>query len=910
MQRRRHPPKKRPALIIEVLELRMLLNGSQIVLGPPTDLFDQPYVDMELRDATHSLGLGPYGTGTFGLYPYNHVLLDTGANSISLVSDAAQELVKNGLQNVGTFSDIGVAGSTEFELSQPYQLNFTGTTGTTQTLPQTIQDVRILTNPSFEFGAAAADGGIPGLIGMPAMVGRVTTLDTSPLANFEPLGVSFSNSLPEGNGHRFSAATDTRVTFNPRDGLPSGSPSDAPVPSWAPVTFVTATIEAQGISKTGNFLVDTGAQMSVMSPKLAFSLGLDTNHNGSLLDEAIDTVPITGVGGTVELPVLAVDKLSLSTEQGPDLTWEETGGAGGLGLLVEDIAPGIDGVLGADLLTSGLSLDYNTLDVIGKPYFDKIHLDFRNLATQGSGQLVFDLNPQYDTNVRTWTAAAGGNWSATANWSGGATPQPGDMLLLKSAQPETIINNLPAGRSVGAIFTNGDVTLAGNPIVLDAGGSTAIRNVAGDNALAIQSQLGSDGTVRVSAGQLAITGGIDTNAHQLRVEVAGGAMARISGAITGTGGLQKEGSGTLTLSGANTYSGGTMVVAGTLVATTSQSIADGSLTVAAGGVLIFDPTAAAAKFSGSATWTSISGSAWNDSANWVDVNGLAVVPGTSPRPDNTDVATFSGSGTVTAIDLTGAAPSLHALNFNASSYTLSGGSLTLKSDTGTATVTVGGGTQSLGSQLTLASRTVMDVSNGARMKISGNIGQNGVQSLTKVGSGTLTLSGVNTYSGGTMVMAGTLVATTAQSIPNGALTVGAGGTLIFDPSVTTSPISVLSPVMADASTSLSSSVQEAFLPGHATLSPLPRFPPRKVNRSPAATAELPPLSPGVSPTLAARLNAAADAVLAAGISLPIRHATNFWAAAAMRMAEPADPSKGRMRTDVDLLTQMTVLNVL
>ena len=42
----------------------------------------------------------------------------------------------------------------------------------------------------------------------------------------------------------------------------------------------------------------------------------------------------------------------------------------------------------------------------GAPYFDKINLDFRNLATQGTGQIDFDLNPQYDTNVRTWTAAA------------------------------------------------------------------------------------------------------------------------------------------------------------------------------------------------------------------------------------------------------------------------------------------------------------------------------------------------------------------------------------------------------------------------------------------------------------------------------------------------------------------------
>src|SRR5271157_4676761 len=91
----RHFRQNHRTLAIEVLELRTFLNGSQVILGPPTEIYDQPYVDIELRNGAQ--GLGPYGSDDLG-DSYNHVLLDSGANSITLVSDAAAELIANGLQ--------------------------------------------------------------------------------------------------------------------------------------------------------------------------------------------------------------------------------------------------------------------------------------------------------------------------------------------------------------------------------------------------------------------------------------------------------------------------------------------------------------------------------------------------------------------------------------------------------------------------------------------------------------------------------------------------------------------------------------------------------------------------------------------------------------------------------------------
>ena len=76
---------------------------------------------------------------------------------------------------------------------------------------------------------------------------------------------------------------------------------------------------------------------------------------------------------------------------------------------------------------------------------------------------------------------------------------------------------------------------------------------------------------------------------------AAGSQLTISGGISGTGqSLSVNGQGTVDLSGANSYTGGTTVSAGTLAVTNPSAIAaNTSLTVGAGGVFVFDPSAAA-----------------------------------------------------------------------------------------------------------------------------------------------------------------------------------------------------------------------------------------------------------------------------------------------------------------------------
>lgn len=389
---------------VEALEPRRLLAGTIIQLGPQTGFMDQPYVDIELftGNGPGSISLGPHDSG-WGIYPYNHLLLDTGANSAMVVSDAAAELEDDPYYVVeGTYHELGVAGYTEFDVSAPYRLDFRGTDGIPQTLWQTENDVRILSSSELDLGLLpASEGGLPGVLGMPAMVDRITTLDMSQwigvtdFFELEPMGVTFPADVPASAGHRYSVPVDTRVTFDPHDGLPEGSPPDAPLPVWAPVPFLTAVVQYGGLSRAASFLLDTGSQMTVISRSLAFAIGLDEDGDGTFDAELHDTIDVGGVGGIVSAPVLWVDQVRLPTLEGQDLVWRATAPEDfGIEVLVLDIAEGIDGVLGVDLLTGGMGIDLATLELVGEPYFAQIHFDFRDLDT-GSGTLFFDVNPTY-----------------------------------------------------------------------------------------------------------------------------------------------------------------------------------------------------------------------------------------------------------------------------------------------------------------------------------------------------------------------------------------------------------------------------------------------------------------------------------------------------------------------------------
>ncbi len=367
-----------------VVPLEDRIVPSDVVLGPSDNVaLDQPRVTVLLsEDAAGEQPVGPDY--------YNTFLLDTGANAILAMASAVGEMTESThpYRTEGTFLEHGIGGEQSFDISAPYYFHFAsnGTGYVPVTMPG---DTRILSNPNENF----SDFGPWGIAGMPVMQGRVTSFDFSgwsgglsdELDNLY-MGTNFLDAVPATTHTRYSIPLDNRIEFDHEGQVQSG---DFP-PSWGDVPFLTA-VPTQGTAAIpGNFLFDTGAQISLISTQTALALGLDSNGDGLLNENDANyrrSEAVGGVGGMAEAPVFAIDSVHLPTNEGDDLVWTN------LEWLVVDIDTGdgpthLDGVFGSDLLTSGW---FEAIFGGADGYLAGAQLDFRDWAATGHGTLYLDL---------------------------------------------------------------------------------------------------------------------------------------------------------------------------------------------------------------------------------------------------------------------------------------------------------------------------------------------------------------------------------------------------------------------------------------------------------------------------------------------------------------------------------------
>jgi autotransporter-associated beta strand protein len=539
------------------------------------------------------------------------------------------------------YKDVGVGGSDNFGVSQPIYValanngastdidNFqTYSTVYTQKLGPILAQIGAAPPTDDPFDALNEFD----VIGMPGMQGKVAVFDPKPVDPFAATGdilqldsmrtylynlrTPFSSAnadtepgIPATNRHiRLSYANFDRFSQVTPSGAPGPTLNDSPFIGPNPVAKMDGvtsdhtpgvTVSYNGLQSTGSFLFDTGAATSMISTSAAANLhvryvagteGTDNpeletydpahaNSPGTLIPGQFQLV-VGGVGGSTTAAGFYLDRMLLRTMEGKPGNDNDPNNLRFVGapILVADITVKdpitsktltLDGIFGVNnwVASAEVGMD-GSLGATSPGSFNWAVFD------QPNGVLGLDVKPDFiGTDVTTYSTwhgdgTAGPNWSNSANWETG-TPAAGNGLRFTQSAGSTTsnYNDFPDGTRFNGIVFSGPssfnlqghrVTLWGNLVNISTATQTVSLNLELDGAAS---------TFDADSGDIVVTGN-----------------------ISGSQGLIKTGDYKLTLSGTNTYTGGTTVSGGELIATSRYALPDGSnLTVGDGS--LFTPAA-------------------------------------------------------------------------------------------------------------------------------------------------------------------------------------------------------------------------------------------------------------------------------------------------------------------------------
>jgi autotransporter-associated beta strand protein len=290
---------------------------------------------------------------------------------------------------------------------------------------------------------------------------------------------------------------------------------------------------------------------------------------------------------------------------------------------------------------------------------------------------------------------SGGYEGTTTINNGILNIQHGNALGQAGNNPATATTVNSGGTLQLSNVANGNFTTnAGEQLYLNGTGylgNGALQNLAGNNTWAGSTFLTTNARIQSESGNLLTLTGTMNSSSNSTLDVRGSGNTTISGTVgIGTGGITKNGTGTLILSGTNTYGGTTLIQEGVLSLQNSAGLGGlGTTTVASLAALHLDSTANGNLLGGDATTITGTG-----------IGGTGAIRNVLGANNYTGQVTLAGSSLVTANSAT--------------------------------TLTLSGGTTGAGQDLTVGT-----TAQNGNVVISGAM-SNGTGQLTKAGSGDLT----------------------------------------------------------------------------------------------------------------------------------------------------------------------------
>ncbi len=409
--------------------------------------------------------------------------------------------------------------------------------------------------------------------------------------------------------------------------------------------------------------------------------------------------------------------------------------------------------------------------------------------------------------------------SGTVNFSNSASITGGTMTLTSSATVNFNSDLAFSGGTLDSTYTGA----TGSGFRLRGGTGTGVTySSSGTSTAVISNSGGGSATLNLNTGANANTIfniGDGTQAVDMNIS-----MPITGGASTNT--LQKTGNGTLQFSGglANTYTGLTTVSAGVLQlnksgGTQGTSLATaGNITVDNGGTLTWlqsEQVSDTATVTVNASGTANLGAGLTENLGTLNTAGITNINGTLIG----HTASFSATGGTTTVGSTGSITDGHiAESGSSTAFEVQGGGIVhllsggagLQLTGATMTLDSSGGTAGKllldGDVATFTSSTTSNITSGGNLGSAGFIDMNGGTrsftvasgttasgidlrigatvtspggAITKLGTGTMELTGANTYTGGTNVNGGTLLAnnTAGSATGAGGVMVNSSGTL-------------------------------------------------------------------------------------------------------------------------------------